>query len=51
VQLANEGDYRVFVTDQIGSAASPSARLSPLIRPLIVDSPLTQLLSKAGLSV
>jgi hypothetical protein len=42
VQLANEGDYRAIVTDVVGATVSPPARLSPLVRPLIAESPLTQ---------
>jgi hypothetical protein len=45
VTFANEGAYRVIVTDQIGSVPSASAFLYPLVTPRITLNPTTQIVT------
>jgi hypothetical protein len=42
VSLANEGLYNVMITDTVGSTFSAPARLSALITPVIVVTPMAQ---------
>lgn len=49
VQLANEGAYRVLVTDGVGTVASPAATLLPLIATRLVDAPISQSVVQGGL--
>ena len=42
VQLEDEGDYSVAVTDGVATVLSASARLSPWISPVVVQPPLSQ---------
>jgi hypothetical protein len=42
VQLTNEGNYVVVVTDAIGSTASVPASLVPMIKPILTVSPIAQ---------
>jgi hypothetical protein len=42
VQLSDEGEYTVVVSDRVGSITSPAANLFPLITPAIVQAPLSQ---------
>ena len=39
VQVANGGDYTCAITDDIGTAFSAPARLSPLVTPIITQKP------------
>ena len=48
VQIADEGDYRVVVTDGAGSVASLPAHLYPLVRPTLTISPLAQSVVAGG---
>ncbi len=49
VQVANEGLYRVIVTDGVGSVVSPAGYLYPLVTPRLVESPITQSVVQGGL--
>jgi hypothetical protein len=42
VQLDDEGDYSVAITDGVSTILSASARLSPWISPVVVQAPLSQ---------
>jgi hypothetical protein len=42
VQLANEGDYRVVLTDNIASGLSAVARLTVRVRPVVLAAPIGQ---------
>jgi len=42
VQLANEGDYSCAVADSVDLVMTTSARLTPLLQPVIVQGPLSQ---------
>jgi hypothetical protein len=42
VQVTDEGDYYCVVSDGVGSVSGGSAHLTPLIQPMIVQSPLGQ---------
>ena len=50
VQLVNNGDYKVVVTDDIGSVTSQPATLTVLVRPAIGINPVSQTVT-AGSSV
>src|SRR5207248_933359 len=43
VQLTNNGDYSVIVTDDLGSITSSNATLTVLINPVIVQQPVPQI--------
>jgi hypothetical protein len=42
VQLTNEGNYSVVITDRISPVVSQEAKLTPLITPVFVQQPLSQ---------
>jgi hypothetical protein len=51
VQPAQAGDYSVVITDDIGPVASRAARLTVLVRPTIVQAPLSQTVVAGGTAV
>jgi hypothetical protein len=51
VRLADEGFYSVVVSDTVGAISSPSARLTPLITPVITQQPLSQSVPPGGTAV
>jgi hypothetical protein len=48
VQVANDGDYSVMVSDNIGPTTSQNARLSVLVVPVIVVPPMSQSVVQGG---
>jgi hypothetical protein len=48
VQLAQDGDYTVVISDGVGFIESAPARLSVLVNPVITDPPLNQTVVAGG---
>jgi hypothetical protein len=44
VQLENEGDYACLIADGVAPVLSDSARLTPLLQPVVVKPPLSQVI-------